>query len=77
VVHGEWHWVTEKGVTGVGPSAWQAFRVRVARLYEQNAPQEEILRRNGLYVRRWKQWVVSGMPFQMVRGWHFATFDSG
>jgi hypothetical protein len=30
---------------------------RVARLYEQDAPQEEILRRIGQYVRRWKRWV--------------------
>jgi len=46
---------TKRGVTGVAPSAWQAFRERVARLWEQNAPQEEILR------RRWKRWVLSGV----------------
>jgi hypothetical protein len=32
-------------VTGVAPSTWEAFQERVARLYEQNAPQEEIPRR--------------------------------
>ena len=32
------YWITEKGVTGVAPSAWQGFQERVARLYEQNAP---------------------------------------
>ena len=32
----------------------------LARLYEQNAPQEEILRRIGPHVRRWKQWALSG-----------------
>jgi hypothetical protein len=46
------YWITEKGVTGVAPSAWEAFQERVARLYEQNAPQEEILRRMEQYVRR-------------------------
>ena len=53
--------LTKRGVTGVAPSAWQAFRERVARLSEQNAPQEEILRRIGQYVRRWKRWVLSGV----------------
>jgi hypothetical protein len=37
----------KQGVTGIAPSAWEAFRGRVARLYEQDAPQEEILRRIG------------------------------
>jgi RNA-directed DNA polymerase len=55
------YWITEKGVTGVAPSAWEGFLERVARLYEQNAPQEETLRRIGQYVRRWKQWVRSGV----------------
>jgi hypothetical protein len=58
------YWITEKGVTGVAPSTWEAFQERVARLYEQNAPQEEILRRIEQYVRRWKQW---------VRSWGVAT----
>jgi hypothetical protein len=55
------YWITEKGVTGVEPSTWEAFQERVARLYEQNAPQEEILRRIEQYVRRWKGWVWSGL----------------
>ena len=55
------YWITEKGVTGVAPSTWEAFQERVARLYEQNAPQEEILRRIGQYVRRWQRWVLSGL----------------
>jgi hypothetical protein len=29
------YWITEKGLTGVAPSAWQGFQERVARLYEQ------------------------------------------
>jgi hypothetical protein len=32
--------------------AWEAFQQRLARLYEQNAPREEIRRRIGQYVRR-------------------------
>jgi len=32
------YWVTEKGEAGVAPSAWEAFRGRVARLYEEDAP---------------------------------------
>jgi hypothetical protein len=55
------YWITKQGVTGVAPSAWEAFRERVARLYEQDAPQEIILRRIGQYVRRWKRWVRSGV----------------
>lgn len=55
------YWITKRGVTGVAPSAWQAFQERVARLYEQNAPQEEILRRVELYVRRWERWVLGGV----------------
>jgi hypothetical protein len=35
------------------------FRERVARVYEQNAPQGEILRRIGKYVRRRKRWGLS------------------
>src|ERR1039457_1400820 len=34
---------------------------RVARLYEQNAPLEEIRRGVEQYVRRWKRWVSSGV----------------
>ncbi|MGA8233488.1 MAG: reverse transcriptase domain-containing protein [Candidatus Acidiferrales bacterium] len=55
------YWITKQGVTGVAPSAWKAFRVRVARLYERDAPREEIRRRIGQYVRRWKRWLVSGV----------------
>jgi hypothetical protein len=28
------YWITKRGVTSVAPSAWQAFRERVAQLYE-------------------------------------------
>ena len=55
------YWITQKGVTGVAPSAWQRFQERVARLYEQDAPQDEIRRRIEQYVRRWKRWVMSGV----------------
>lgn len=55
------YWITEKGVTGVAPSTWDAFQERVARLYEQNAPLEKIRQGVELYVRRWKRWVVSGV----------------
>lgn len=53
--------ITEKGVTGVAPSAWEGFQERVARLYEQNAPLEDIRRRIEQYVRRWKRWAWSGV----------------
>ncbi|HVS89392.1 MAG TPA: reverse transcriptase domain-containing protein [Candidatus Acidoferrum sp.] len=62
------YWITKQGVTGVAPSAWEAFRGRVARLYEQDAPQEEILRRIGQYVRRWKRWELSGVREAVVSG---------
>ena len=55
------YWITEKGVSGVAPSAWEGFRERVVRLYEQDAPLEEARRRIGQYIRRWKQWVLSGV----------------
>jgi hypothetical protein len=55
------YWITEKGVTGVAPSTWEAFQERVARLYEQDAPLEDIRRGVEQYVRRWKRWVVSGV----------------
>ena len=55
------YWITEKGVTGVAPSTWEAFQERVARLYEQNAPLEDIRRGVEQYVRRWKRWVSSGV----------------
>jgi hypothetical protein len=46
------YWITKQGVTGVAPSAWEAFRERIARLYEQDASQDFLLRRIGQYVRR-------------------------
>jgi len=55
------YWITEKGVTGVAPSTWEAFQGRVARLYEQNAPLEDIRRDVEQYVRRWKRWAGSGV----------------
>jgi hypothetical protein len=55
------YWITEKGVTGVAPSTWDAYQERVARLYEQNAPLEEIQRGVEQYVERWKRWVRSGV----------------
>ena len=55
------YWITKEGVTGVAPSAWQGFQERVVRLHEQDAPLEEIRRRIGQYVRRWKRWVFSGV----------------
>ena len=61
------YWITKQGVTGVAPSSWQAFRERVARLYEHGAPQEETLRRIGQYVRRWKRWMVSGVRDVLIR----------
>lgn len=58
------YWNTEKGVTGVAPSAWEGFQERALRLYEQNAPPEIIRQRIGQYVQRWMRWVLSG-----VREW--------
>jgi len=55
------YWITEKGVTGVAPSALERFQERVVGLYEQNAPPKEIRQRIGQYVRRWKRWVRSGV----------------
>jgi hypothetical protein len=74
------YWITNKGVTGVAPSAWEGFRECVVRLYEQDAPPEEIRRRIGQYVRRWKQWVFSGVreacgPFEWPCG--FVVYASG
>ena len=46
--------------TMIAPSTWETFQERVARLYEQNAPQEEILRRIEQYVRSWKRRVRTG-----------------
>ena len=55
------YWITEKGVTGVAPSAWEGFQERVVRLYEQNAPLEETSRRIGQYVQRGTRWLLSRM----------------
>jgi RNA-directed DNA polymerase len=55
------YWIADKGVAGVAPSAWEGFEERVARLYEQDAPLEEIRQRIGQYVRRWMRWVLSGV----------------
>ena len=60
------YWITEKGVTGIAPATWEAFQQRVARLYEQSAPLEEIRRGVEQYVRRWKRWVLSGVA-EVVR----------
>lgn len=58
--------MTKQGVTGIAHSAWEALRGRVARLDEQDAPQEEILRRFGQYVGRWKRWLLTGVPESAV-----------
>jgi len=54
------YWITKQGVTGVAPSAWEAFRERLARPYEQDAPREETRRCMRQGVRRWQRWVLSG-----------------
>ena len=57
-------------MTGVAPSSWEAFQERLGRLYEQNAPLEDIRRGVELYVRRWKRWVVSGLgDINTLLGW--------
>jgi hypothetical protein len=61
------YWITEKGLTGVAPSTWERFQERVARLYEQNAPPEEIRQGVEQYVRRWKQWLFSGVASLVLR----------
>ncbi len=53
-------------MTGIAPSTWEAFQERLARLYEQNAPLEEIRRGGEQYVRRWKRWTLSGVA-EVVR----------
>jgi hypothetical protein len=53
-------------VTGVALRLDKHF----ARLYEQDAPQEEIQRRIGQYVRRWKRWVLSGVQ----KAWEEVAF---
>ena len=49
-------------MTGVAPSAVDGFRERVTRLYEEDAPPEEIGGASGNTFGVWIQWVVS-------RGW--------
>jgi RNA-directed DNA polymerase len=61
------YWITKQGVTGVAPSAWEAFRGRVARLMSRMR-REEILRRIGQYVRRWKRWLLSGVQEAALSG---------
>jgi hypothetical protein len=39
----------------------QLVEGRLARLDERDAPPEEIRRRIGQYIRRWKQWAISGV----------------
>jgi hypothetical protein len=58
-----------QGVAGVAPSAWEAFEGRGAWLYEQDAPQEEIRRRIGQYVRRWMRWVLTGVRAEVGTPW--------
>lgn len=62
------YWITEKGVTGVAPSTWDAFQERVVRLYERDEPPEEIRRLVGQYVRRWRSWVLSGVQGALLPG---------
>ncbi|MGD1092890.1 MAG: reverse transcriptase domain-containing protein [Bryobacteraceae bacterium] len=74
------YWITEKGVTGVAPSTWDGFQERVARLYEQDAPQQETRRRIGQYVRRWRRWVLGGLGASFsLSDWadQFQTWTSG
>jgi hypothetical protein len=56
------------------PKAWEAFRGWVSRLYEQDALREEIPRRNGQYVQRWKRSWLSGVR-QVVApcDWRYGT----
>jgi hypothetical protein len=49
-------------VTGVAPSAWEAFRGRVFWLHEQDAPREEILRRIGQHVSALEAVGASSQP---------------
>lgn len=67
------YWITEKGVTGVAPSAWKAFQERLARLYEQDSPLEKIRQGVEQYVRRWQQWVRSGVAVSFGVGSLSAT----
>ena len=71
------YWITEKGVTDVAPSTWDAFQERVVRLYEQSAPLEETRRRIGQYIRRWKRWVVSGVRVRVPLAWSSPDVPAG
>ena len=53
-----------------GPSL-EAFQERLLRLYEQGGPPELLRRRVGDYVRRWQQWVRSGVQVMLV----WSSFD--
>ena len=70
------YWITERGVTGVAPSAWEGFQERMVRLYEQDAPPEEARRRIEQYVRRWKRRVCSGAG-EISRSFECADFSPG
>ena len=62
--------ISGAGVIGVAPSAYAAFQERLVRLYEQNATPDELRRRVGQYVRRWRQWAVSGLGnWAETSGW--------
>jgi hypothetical protein len=51
------YWITQKGVTGVAPSAWQGFQERVARLYECTSAPEGFSYSAPLGMRDWRlQW---------------------
>jgi hypothetical protein len=54
----------------VAPSAWHGFLERVARLYEPNAPQEEILQR--IRAIRWVLGAERGVRFTSVINYHTA-----
>ena len=58
---------------GVAPPSVRAFQERLLRLYEQDAPWESLQRRVGDYVRRWQQWVRSGVTVSVGVGIVSAT----
>jgi hypothetical protein len=66
-----------EGMTGVAPSTLEGFQERVVRLYEQDAPPEEIRQRIGQYVRRWKRWVVGGVRVLFPLAWFSSGIPAG
>jgi hypothetical protein len=54
----------------------ERFQEHVARLYEQDAPPEEIWQRIGQYVQRWKRWVVSGIEVSGSFEWRVVGPDA-